>query len=192
MPLSVLYIVRSGTNERIESIEMGAGQEDALSATTTTTKVSQKIKGKVEGSDLISYKLLRVTDGLNNSVQFSSQDLTNSILPPVHAKSTNKIFQETQGDSFSIRGHAAPSASFGSCNNVKIRTVYDAQFQKAPVASVPVVFEGEAPFSLLFEFLPDSGALAQPYSLANIQGRATQLTAHGTSVFVANPRWIPL
>ena len=122
--------------------------------------------------------MLRVTDGLNNSVQFSSHELSNTILPPVHVKSTNKLIQDHQ-NSFSIVGHSPPQASFLSCSS-KIRTVYDAQFQRAPQVSVSLQLQGTPPFSLIFEFIPDSDAPAQPFSMNGIESDRADLTAYGT------------
>jgi hypothetical protein len=153
-PLSVLYMVQAGNSERIETFESDSMQE------TVIIPITQK----VDVAERISLKLLRVTDGLNNSVEYPIQ--TNALLPPTNPKATNLIVENS--DSWSIDGHSPPLASLKNSQDVKIRTVYDAQYQSAPSVSVDVVLEGTPPFSIDYEFLPNDGSPAQPQSIQDI------------------------
>ena len=178
LPLNVLFVIQSGNNERVESVEV---EREIENMEIEYGKKTVSIKGKVDVSDAIVYKLLRVTDGLNNSIQYSTI-LANSNLPPILPKSTNKILEEKPQDVFVVNGHSYPTAAFGSCQGAKIRTVYDAQYQKAPSASVSAVFEGVAPFSLAYDFVPASGSPSQPHVLDNIEGKSMELIAYGTII----------
>ena len=153
-PLSVLFIVQTGSNERIETFESDSIQET----------IQIPVKQKVDTAGKIAFRLLRVTDGLNNSIEYSMQ--TNTLLPPTHPKSTNLI--QEKRDVWYVEGHSPPTASLGNTQDIKIRTVYDAQYQRAPSVSVEVLLEGVSPFSLDYEFSPADGSPAQPQAIRDI------------------------
>ncbi|KAJ3361381.1 hypothetical protein HDU91_003968, partial [Kappamyces sp. JEL0680] len=186
MPLSVLYVVQAGNNERIESIDsidssLEKREPDAEPAPVYGV-ADIPITSRVDVADAIVYKLLRVTDALNNSVQFPISP--NTLLPPIDPKSTNKLMQLQEEKMFVVQGHAPPQAFFSSpCQDIKIRTFYDSQTQRAPQAFVGVAFEGAVPLELEYEFRPDSDLPPQPMVLSEIDMLQTQLVANEPGQF---------
>ncbi len=185
IPLSILYVIQSGRNERIETAQYPVVHDPDTPQVISWGKIS--ISAPVDVADSIVFKLLRITDGLNNSVQFPLT--VNTLLPPIDSKATNKLQEATDEMMFVVRGHSHPSAYFSSsCQDAKIRTFYDSQTQRAPQVSISVTLEGQAPFELEYEFRPDSDSPPQPFTLKGIENQHADLVAYGiTYDFILEP-----
>jgi hypothetical protein len=175
-PISIFFLEQVGNNEKVsvvqsESVLSDPGSEEIHSQQFGT--VSIPIKRTIEASEAHVFKLARIIDGFNNSVEFET---TNTQLPPTTQKGLNWKINEL-GDTVAVYGHATPSVSFSQCDGVTIRTEYDPQFESAPVARVPIKFEGTAPFQLEYEFIPDSQLPAQPRQLQKQNSQNAELTA---------------
>jgi nucleoporin POM152 len=174
-PLSVYYVEQVGKDEKVTVIQgpeyASAGEEGSKNRIGV---VDIPIQRKVDTSDVYNFKLARVVDGLNNTIQYLLE--TNSVLPPVTSKGMF-LKKNELGDVLTVIGHGQPSVGFLNCESVTIRTEYDPQFESAPSVRIPLSFEGEGPFAGEVEFIPDNSMPAQPLSLGNINSKLAELTA---------------
>lgn len=163
-----MYLVQSGLNERIETTQWGNADEPRTFGTASIS-----ITHKVDVPDPIIFKLLRVTDGLDNSVSYALQ--TSTLLPPTSPTCSN--FQLDKSDSWMVNGHASPGAFFNPGQDSKIMTYYDSQYQPSPSTSVSVQLEGSPPFKLTYEFVPKTDSPAQPSSINSHSNSAQLMTS---------------
>jgi hypothetical protein len=174
-PLTVYYFEQAGRDEKVNVVTgppfASAGEEGQVNQVGV---VEIPISRKIETNDVYNFKIARIVDGLDNSIEYFFN--SGASLPPTTSKGMNWK-RDQDGDVLTIIGHGQPTIGFQNCDSISIRTEYDPQYESAPVASIPVLLEGEGPFHVEAEFIPDTSMPAQPVSLANVHSRNAELTA---------------
>jgi hypothetical protein len=174
-PLTVYYFEQVGRDEKVSVVTgppfASAGEEGRVNEVGI---VDIPISRKVETNDVYNFKIARIVDGWDNSIEYYFN--SGATLPPTTSKGMYWKRDE-EGDVLTVVGHGQPSVGFQECESISIRTEYDPQFESAPVANVPILFEGEGPFHAEVEFIPDTSMPAQPVSLTNVHSRKAELTA---------------
>jgi hypothetical protein len=187
-PLTVLYLSKTGASESIQMAIGGETNECAEEDTQIQCKLKQQtvstlrfpVEAKIETDSRLTMKVARITDGLNNSIEFTST--TGTALPPVNGKGSY-IKIDDQKDILQANGHSRPSARY-ACESTKIRTFYDPQFERPPEVPIPVEMEGVGPFTFGYDFYPEtSDSPGQPQLLENVQDHKFGITAREPGVF---------
>ncbi|KAJ3044710.1 hypothetical protein HDV00_001114 [Rhizophlyctis rosea] len=100
-------------------------------------ETSSQVEVKVESSDAHLFRILQITDGYNNTVDYPTQV---KIATP--DKGANVIQMGDPGDALKIEGRPHPTARFRSCNNPKIRIGLEDDI------GLPVEFQGSGDYNL--------------------------------------------
>ncbi|KAJ2997072.1 hypothetical protein HDV02_005886 [Globomyces sp. JEL0801] len=182
-PFSILYSEKVGKTEGIVAIDNYDAKETSYSTSPSVPELVKRnqaatyrvpVLKKIEDNEPYVFTLVRIVDGLNNTIEYSAQ--IDTVLPPISSKGTKWKLPEN-GDLFAVNGHSAPVVSFADCQDIKLRTSYDPSYQQVPVTTVPLTLEGSSPFQVELEFKPDSDMPVQPLSIENIKGNVEHLTA---------------
>ncbi|KAJ3124650.1 hypothetical protein HK098_000935 [Nowakowskiella sp. JEL0407] len=134
-PLSVWYARRiQGTNveERIEQVF----EEDVETEQLKHISCSKNIEVKLDSPGTVMFKILNVTDGLNNAVVYSDAKMPDHL-----TKKINLVRSTHPGDTFTLHVNQRPTANFADCE-------YKVLLLNNPNETmIPVEFRGTPPFT---------------------------------------------
>lgn len=188
MPVTVLYLVKSGETESIEVVQQGNG----VTCSDSDSEIECKIKLQTSSTEKIpiemyvdsennfEFKVVRVTDGLNNSIEFDSA--TRTSLPPINGKGTYFKIADTTDNSLLVSAHSHPTTFFNTPDS-KIRTFYDPAIESAPVVNIELQFTGTKPFVVNYEFIPEDEASSVPNTIENINSYNINIETHQAGIF---------
>ncbi|KAI8911122.1 hypothetical protein EDD86DRAFT_204447 [Gorgonomyces haynaldii] len=160
-PLSVLYVTKLGNHELVH---VGQTEDteacdlhdlDCLRSKLQPETLQIPVSFKIDSPSNNLLRIARITDGLNNTIEFHNEQT----LPPSEQGFVLKTKKD--GDLFAVKGHDNPTVKFGNCDNVKIKTLYDKDFEQTPQTSIPVIFNGAPSFQADFEFVSEDHEIEQ-------------------------------
>ncbi|KAJ3290280.1 hypothetical protein HK104_006880 [Borealophlyctis nickersoniae] len=191
-PFATWYLKKIGGVENLVSLDVPDGIREApptfkdpipddvyqLLEKSQRHTATTSVNVKVETSAPYFFRLLQITDGRNNTLEYPYE----LEIPPPETGS-NVLRADQAGDAFLVNGRPQPTARFESCDNIKVRAGI------AGDTLVPITLEGNPPFKLTLKRAESeddiaAGKFDPPLKYTDIRSSRFELAVSRPGIYV--------